>query len=220
MPDVERWAADNGLVVASLLTGPAYLRGLCLTSPDAAVRRRTGDQLVRYVDVAAQLRAVLVVGLLQGQRSDEPDDAVAQGRIADGLARVAEVANGLQVVVAVEPVNHLQVGFNHTVAEVQRLVARIGSPALLPMVDTMHLHIEEQSPVAAIEACGADLAHVHLCDSHGKLVGSGGFDFVPVMAALQRSRYAGFLSVKVYREPWRDVAAASLQFLQAQLATS
>ena len=46
---------------------------------------------------------------------------------------------------------------------------------------------------------------------------AGNFDFVPILAALQRGNYVGFLSVKVYREPWMDVAAASLRFLRAQL---
>ena len=81
-------------------------------------------------------------------------------------------------------------------------------------------HREERSPVGAIEACGAALAHVHLCDSHGKRVGTGNFDFAPVLAELQRGGYAGVLSVKVYREPWRSVAAASLQFLRELLAAS
>ena len=218
--DVHRWATDVGVVVPSLLTGPAYLRGLCLSSPDVAVRERTVEQLIRYLDVAARLGSVLVVGLLQGQRGDESDADAAQDRIADGLSRLAEAASRAQVVVAIEPVNHLQVGFNHTVAEVQHLIARIGSAAVRPMVDTLHLHIEERSPVAAIEACGAALAHVHLCDSHGKRVGTGNFDFAPVLAELQRGGYAGFLSVKVYREPWRSVAAASLQFLRELLAAS
>ena len=128
--EIRTWAVDSGLVIPSLLTGPAYLRGLCLTSADPTVRELTVSQLVRYVDVAAQLQAVLVVGLLQGQRIDEPDETAAQDRIADGLAQVADAASRSQVVVAVEPVNHLQVGFNHTVAEVQRLIARIGSPAV------------------------------------------------------------------------------------------
>ena len=71
--------------------------------------------------------------------------------------------------------------------------------------------------MAAIEACRDDLSHVHLCDSHGKLLGSGNLAFEPVLAALQRIRYAGFQSVKVYREPWHAAAAGSLRFLRELL---
>src|SRR5580704_92766 len=64
---------DVGLVIPSFLTGEAYADGLCLSSPDASGRRRTVERLISYVPVAARFRAILVVGLLQGQRRDEPD---------------------------------------------------------------------------------------------------------------------------------------------------
>ena len=67
--------------------------------------------------MAARLRSLVVVGLLQGFRSDEPDPAVANERIAEALSRVARVAESRGVRIVVEPVNHLQVGFNHTAAE-------------------------------------------------------------------------------------------------------
>ena len=218
--DLERWAVDAGVCVPSLLTGAAYQRGLCLASPSVATRNNTVAQLVRYVEIAARLGSVLVVGLLQGLRSDESSASVANERIANALAVVAEAAGKAQVTMAIEPVNHLQVGFNHTVAEVRELIGRIGSDAVLPMVDTLHMHIEERSLVAPIEECGPDLAHVHLCDSHGKRVGSGNIDFAPVLAALERIRYGGFASVKVYREQWQEVAAGSLEFLLAQVRTA
>src|SRR4051794_30692362 len=87
---------------------------------------------------AMEFGALLVVGLLQGQRRDEPDPDLANRRIVDGLKVVAESARVKGVDVVIEPVNHLQAGFNNSVAEVLALIDPIGVPSVRPMVDTIH----------------------------------------------------------------------------------
>ena len=91
--DVAALSRKHGLPVVSLLSGWSYANeGLCLSSPDAAVRDRAVDRLIEYLGHAAHLKTVLVVGLMQGLRSDEPDEAMANDRIAACLRRVAHVA--------------------------------------------------------------------------------------------------------------------------------
>lgn len=198
---------EIGLAIPSFLTGEAYADGLCLSSPDVTVRKQTVERLIRYVEVAARFRAALVVGLLQGLRRDEPNPQLANGRIVDGLTRVAEAAGTNGVDLVIEPVNHLQVGFNNTVAEVLSLIAAIGSPAVRPMVDTIHLNIEERSLIQPILDCGTALRHVHLCESNGGAFGTGHIDFPAVGRALKQIGYGGFVSVKVYRQPDMKLAA-------------
>jgi sugar phosphate isomerase/epimerase len=204
-----RLVHDAGLSVPSFLTGEAYSDGLCLSSPDATVRARTVERLIGYVDVVRPFDAILVVGLLQGQRRDESDPAVANERIVDCLKSVAEVAGGKGVEIVIEPVNHLQVGFNHTVAEVRSLIAAIGSTAVRPMVDTIHMNIEERSLTQPILDCGRSLRHVHLCESNAGEFGTGHVDFAAVGRALQETDYEGFASVKVYRHADFETAARS-----------
>src|SRR5205085_4133525 len=63
------------LPVVSLLSGWSYANeGLCLSTPQADVRQRAVDRLIEYVGHAARLKAVLVVGLMQGLRTDEADE--------------------------------------------------------------------------------------------------------------------------------------------------
>jgi sugar phosphate isomerase/epimerase len=204
---LEEMLGEIGLAIPSFLTGEAYADGLCLSSPDPSVRKRTVERLVRYVDIAARFHALLVVGLLQGQRRDEPQTDVANARIVEGLKVVAEAAGAKGVDVVIEPVNHLQVGFNHTVAEVRSLIAAIGSPAVRTMVDTIHLNIEERSLTQPILECGAALRHVHLCESNGGAFGTGHVDFAAVGRALKQIGYTGFGSVKVYRHADLERAA-------------
>lgn len=213
--ELERLVRKNGLAVASFLTGDAYSDGLCLCAPNAEVRARTVARLISYLETARRFSAVMVVGLLQGLRSDEPDPAVAKRRIAEGLMRVAEAAVQKGVELVIEPVNHLQVGFNNSVAEVLELIGDVGSPAIRPMVDTIHLNIEERSLTEPIIACGRALRHVHLCESNGGRFGTGHIDFVAVRGALEQIGYERFASVKVYRDvPFEDAARSSIENLR------
>src|SRR5262249_25694371 len=118
LAELERLVTAAGLVIPSFLTGEAYNDGLCLSSPDAGIREKTVQRLIGYLDLASRFGACLVVGLLQGLRRDEPDPIIAHRRIIDGLRLVAEEALEKSVDVVIEPVNHLQVGFHNSVAEV------------------------------------------------------------------------------------------------------
>ncbi len=70
---LERWTREMHLRIPSFLTGEAYFDGLCLSSPDGEIRRGAVERLIRYLDVAGRFDSILVVGLLQGLRRDEPD---------------------------------------------------------------------------------------------------------------------------------------------------
>jgi sugar phosphate isomerase/epimerase len=211
-------AADStkelDIAISSIMTGGAYADGLCLTSPEVSVRRNTVARLVSFIPAAKRLHAVLVVGLLQGLRTDEPDPDIANKRIVECFREVAPAAEEQGVEFVLEPVNHLQVGFNNSVQEVLETIERIESPAFKPMVDTLHLHIEEHLPVQCVVELGKNLRHVHLSESNGGLLGSGNADLAGTVQVLKRMDYDHFVSVKVYRTAtWRDAAQAAMAYL-------
>src|SRR5262249_38460466 len=77
--EVARLAERHRLPVVSMLSGWSYSHeGLCLCSPDPSVRNRAVGRLGDYVTQSAALGALLVVGLMQGLRSDEADEALAR----------------------------------------------------------------------------------------------------------------------------------------------
>ena len=215
LDEIDRAARGNDLRVVSLLTGAAYEEGLCLSDPDASIRERTVARLEENLETAERLNAILVVGLLQGLRSDEPDPDIANERIVSCLQHVGREAEAKGIDIVIEPVNHLQVGFNHSVGEVRDLIRAIGSSAFHPMVDTIHMNIEETSLVQPIHDCGATLRHVHLCESHGGLPGTGRIAFADVLDALEDIDYPHFASVKVYRKAGlREAAAHSMAYFR------
>lgn len=214
--DLVNVSRECRLPVVSLLSGWSYFNEkLSLVSPDADVRGRAVDRLGEYAWYASRLGAVLVVGQMQGFRTDEPDEARAQERIADCLRQAGAAAAGQNVRIVVEPVNHLQVGFNHTAAEVAGLVERVGSPAVGYMLDTIHMNIEERSLLETVRQYGAGAGHFHLCETNGGPFGTGGLDFPRVLGALRDSGYAGIVSIKIYqRLGWEEAARSAMEYLE------
>ena len=99
--------------------------------------------------------------------------------------------------------------------EVRRLVEAVASPVVGPMVDTIHMNVEETSLTQPIIDCGAQLRHVHLCESNGALFGTGNVDFGAVLQTLASINYDGFASIKVYRKATLEEAArTSLEYLR------
>jgi sugar phosphate isomerase/epimerase len=220
--EVVALSREYRLPVVSLLSGWSYdHEGLCLSSPDAALRQRAVDRLIDYVGHASLLNSLVVVGLMQGLRRDEPDESKAKERIAGCLQRVAKAAEARNVSIVIEPVNHLQVGFNHTAAEAAAMASRVGSPALGFMLDTIHMNIEERSVIGTTREYGARARHFHLCETNGGAYGSGGLDFPAVLAALRQVGYDRYCSVKVYRQisSWEEAAASAAAFLRKAGAT-
>jgi sugar phosphate isomerase/epimerase len=216
--DVLALSRKHRLPVVSMLSGWSYgNEKLCLASPRAEVRQRAVERLSEYAGYTARLGAVLVVGMMQGLRFDEADEAAAQERIAAGLQALAAAATKQSATVVLEPVNHLQVGFNHTAAEAAALVQKIGSPSLRYMLDTIHLNIEERSILEAIRLHAPRIRHFHLCETNGGPFGSGNLDFSSVLKTLKESGYAHFVSVKIYRKSnWEQAAAEAIAFLRSK----
>jgi 5-keto-L-gluconate epimerase len=207
------------LPVVSLLSGWSYTNErLCLSSPDATIRRQAVERLIEYVSYVSKVGSVLVVGLMQGLRGDESNEELANNRIVDSLRPVARAAQEQGVQVVLEPVNHLQVGFNNTAAEAAAIVSRVGSPALSYMLDTIHMNIEEHSVLDTIREHGPHVRHFHLCDTNGGPFGSGGLDFHAVLATLTESGYRHYISVKIYRKlGWEEAARSAAAFLKEYL---
>ena len=206
----------HNLSVVSLLSGWSYgNENLCLSSPRTDVRQKATERLIEYAGHAGRLGAVLVVGLMQGLRSDEADEDLANPRIAECLRVVAGAAVERGATIVLEPVNHLQVGFNHTAAEAAAMVERVGSPGLSYMLDTIHLNIEERSVLEAIRVHGPRIRHFHLCESNGGPLGTGNLDFRGVLRSLDEAGYAHFASVKIYRKVgWEEAATGAMEFLR------
>ena len=207
------------LRASALLTGGIYSKYLvCFASPESSVREEAVRRVAALMPVANQLSTLLVIGLIQGQRADAADRDSAQRNIVDCLKRVGEHAERQNVHCVFEPVNHLEVGFNHTVAEVKSVLTAVGSSFLHIMADTFHLNIEESSAEDAIRACGQDLSHFHLCETNRCTFGSGHLDFQMVFRTLDELEYDGYCTVISESEDWNSEAETAMRLISPGLS--
>jgi len=211
---VRRSLDTAGLPLSAFQTGSTYAtRGNCLSTAKPEVRARTVLLLRSFVDLSVRWKSVIVFGSLQGRLSDEPDREAGRARIVDALTEVCRYATEKGAVLAIEPVNHMEVGWHNTIAEVAGMVRSIGLPGARMMIDTFHMNLEERDMIAPIPGIADILAHAHLSETNRDVLGTGHWDTQAFFQALGAAGYAGFCAVGVYntRLPRRECITRSMR---------
>src|SRR4051812_42138770 len=106
-----------GLVVTGLHWLLVKPDGLSLTDPDASVRARTVEVMIRLSGLCAELGGAVLVHGSPKQRAIAPGEshAVALARLQDGLAQVALAAAKADVTYCIEPLSRRETAVINTV---------------------------------------------------------------------------------------------------------
>jgi sugar phosphate isomerase/epimerase len=199
---IRRAASDNGIEVSGLhwlLVAPA---GLSITTSDNGVWEKTVEVMRRLVALCGDLGgSYLVHGSPAQRRLDSQDRDGSAARGVEAWARVAPEAASAGVTYCVEPLASGETDFVNTVAEAVAVVDRIGSPALRAMIDTSAAANAEPEPVDALISRWmptGKIAHIQLNDRNRRGPGQGGDRFTPVVAALKRGGYQGWVAMEPF----------------------
>lgn len=196
---------EIGLPVVALGTGQAYLaEGLSLSSADEEVRRGAVNRLRAHVRLAADVGALVIVGLVRGRAGSDPR---ARERLLESLRESARGAEAAGVRLALEPINRYETDLLPTVDAALDLADAVASDALGIVADTFHMNIEEQNPFAAVRRAGDRLWHLHLADTNRLAPGWGHLDLVRLFDTLREIGYQGAISAEVRPEPSFEAAA-------------
>ena len=215
--------ASEGLAFAGLHWLMVSPRGLHVTTPDATLRARSWQHILALIDLCADLgpNGVMVFGSPKQRSTWEGQTREAATRnFIEGLAGVAPHAcsRGLTMLVEALPANQSNVVL--TLEEAAGIVREIGSPAVQTMFD-VHNAIDEQLPHAELVERYFDLIrHVHVNELDGRHCGAGDYDYQPVLDALRRRNYAGWVSLEAFDfKPGADrLAVESLRHLESEIA--
>lgn len=219
-----RIAEDHGLAVSGLhwlLVAPS---GLSISSPDAAVRARTDALIARLIELCAALGGSYLVHGSPAQRNpaegQSPQEALANATQA--WIRAGELATRAGLVYCIEPLARGQTRTVNTLAEAMAIVEAAGLPGLCTMLDTSSAGQTESEPLAALVdrwAPSGRLAHVQLNDRNRRGPGQGSDRFGPVLAALERHGYDGWLAMEPfdYRPDGPGCAAYSIGYVRGLL---
>ncbi len=212
--------AAEGLKCSSLHWLLVAPQGLSITSADSAVRRETVEVMRVLCGLAAELGADVLVHGSPAQRklpSARPD--AARHRAMDCLAAAADAAANAGVTYCIEPLAARETNFVNTVAEAVAMVESIGNPALKTMIDTCAAGKQEGDVVALIDRWlpSGHIAHIQVNDPNRRGPGEGDMAFAPVVAALQRQGYAGWVAVEpfIYQPDGPACAARAAGYMRA-----
>lgn len=206
---LERICRETGVAVSAIVTGRLNTEGACsLISAVPYVAAFAESGMRQYIDMAAQLRADIVIGWAKGRMPASGDPASHLDRLARVLRRLAAYAAERGVRLHLEVVNRYEVNFLSTAEGMAAFLRTYQLDNCYVHLDTFHMGIEESDPVEAIACCGDRLGYMHLSDNTRRYPGSGQFDFLRILTALEDVGYQGYLSVECLPEPSGEAAAA------------
>lgn len=196
--DVMKSSGMEYVGLHALLAAP---KGLHVTAPDEAVRRKSWDYVRRLVDLAADLGSPSVMVFGSGkQRSAGAGVAIADAvkRFSDGLAEIAPAAEARRVTILIESLAPHLSNVVNTLDEAVALARQINSPAVSVMFDTHNAVAEKLPHGELIKMHHQRIRHVHLNEMDGRHPGAGDYDFAAVLRALMEVSYRGWVSVEVF----------------------
>lgn len=196
-------ARDHGLAITGLHWLLVAPKGLSISHPDTAVQARTRAALDRLIDLCAAMGGRYLVHGSPAQRNPQPGQthADALARASAAWVRCGERAGTLGLTYCIEPLSRDQTSVVNTVAEAAAIVQAAALPGLRTMLDTCSAGATEAEPLPAlIERWWRSglLAHVQLNDRNRRGPGQGTDRFGPILAALQRQGYAGWLAMEPF----------------------
>ncbi len=193
-------AEGAGIQIAGLHWLLVSPKGLHITTADPVVRKRSFDYLCELVDFCADLGGdALVLGspkqrsLLPGQDRDEAIQAAAEG-----LRQVGETAQNRSVRFCLEALHPNETNFLNTIEDVLELLRLVDSPNVRYMLDVKAMSGMPGTIVETVGRYGKGAGHIHVNEPSGLGPGMGDFSFAPVMDAIKKSGYAGWISVEPF----------------------
>lgn len=198
-------------------------KGLHVTTPDPALRAQGWQHIRDLIDLCADLgpNGVMVFGSpKQRETTGGATRAEATRNYVDGLAGVAPHAAERGVTILVEALPIGQCDVVTTLEEAVGIVNQICSPAVRTMFD-VHNAIDEADPHTTLVDRYFDyIRHVHVNELDGKHCGAGNYDFKPVLAALRRCNYAGWVSLEAFDFSYgaERLVTDSLRHLESEIA--
>ena len=192
----------HDLPVVALATGRSWGEDrLSFTDSDPTVRRRTSVRVAEYLDLARDLNAMVILGLIRGRIPDGVKPAVARRWARDAVRRAADTGALNDIRLVIEPINRYETNFLYNIDETLAFLEEVDRPNVGILADTFHMNIEDASISGSLRRAGRSLFHVHVADSNRWAPGCGHLDFGQVLATLRAMRYAGYVSVECLPKP-------------------
>ncbi len=216
--EIRQLAKTCGLEVVGLHWLLAKTNGYHLTSPDAAVRKRTAAYLRDLIRLCADLGGkIMVFG--SPQQRNLPEGISQQQGVQFALEVFGSIVPDLKasgVVLALEPLTADETNFLLTAEDTVDLIDQLGSEQIRLILDCKAMSAEKHPVRDLVDTYQPWLVHFHANDPNRQGPGFGKLDFKPIFKALSRIEYEGWVSVEVfdYSPGVERLAKESLSYME------
>jgi sugar phosphate isomerase/epimerase len=199
--EYRRIMADEGLEFVGLHWLMVSPKGLHVTTPDEALRKRSWQHIHTLIDLCADLGpgGVMVFGSpFQRSTTGGLTREEATRNFVAGIGEASGHAADRGVTILVEALPVQQSDVVQSLEEAVSIVREIDSPAIRTMFDTHNAINETERHDVLVERYFEYIRHVHVNELDGKHCGRGDYDFKPLLAALRRKGYTGWISLEAF----------------------
>jgi sugar phosphate isomerase/epimerase len=217
--EIRAHAETAGLKVIGLHWLLAKTTGFNLTSPDAEVRKRTGEYFSQLAIAAAELGGdILVLGSpLQRNVPKGHTYAESEDFACDTLSYCLKTLDDTNVKLCLEPLTPKETDFMNTAASAVAIIEGLAHPLVKLHLDVKAMAAEPASREETIRTFAPHTYHFHANDENLRGPGTGAIDFKPIFAALKESNYNGWVSVEVfdYTPDPETIARESIAYMRS-----
>jgi len=219
-------ANNEGLVITGLHWLLVKPTGLSITSCDKVISLNTKNFAAHLCEICHACGGTYLVHGSPQQRSiaDGQTHADALERATDFFASVAVHAARMNVTYCIEPLSADQTPIINTLSQAVSILKKINSPFLKTMLDTSSAGLAESQSIASLidqYMPTGDIAHVQLNDPNRKGPGQGDMQFAPILQALKKNQYTGFVAMEpfVYVPDGPTCASHAIGYVRGILET-
>lgn len=209
-PNLSAALKENDIQVTALGTGRLYVnKGLSLTDKDPVVRSEAVCKMKEYIDAAAALRAIVIIGCVRGNvpSPDKYNDTLLL--LGESMHMLDDYAASQGVTMVFEPINRYENNYLCSTDEIADFLHANQLKNIKMMMDTFHMNIEEKDIGQAVTDNIGDIRYVHFADSNRLWPGQGHIDFRQIIEIFSNYKYNGTISAECLPLPTKQDAAVN-----------
>lgn len=205
---------DNNIVVPAIGTGQILSEeGLSFTNPDIEIRRKAIERIKLHVQLAKELNAHVIIGLVRGQIKKELSVDQQEQWLIEAFTECASEDKSVKLVI--EPINRYETNIINTIESGLEFIEKAEMDNIGLLLDTFHMNIEEPSIVDSIRLAKNKCFHFHIADSNRWYPGAGHIDFQEIVNTLKDIGYNGFMTAEMLPLPDPETSALkTLEFMR------
>jgi sugar phosphate isomerase/epimerase len=205
--------------IPALGTGSTFLRfGYSLGDFRSEIREKAIERIKQYIEFATISDSKVIIGLIRGRFSHQSSPEGEKKNIKTSLKLCCQLAQENDIELIFEPINRFEIDSYNNIKESLELINEIGSNHLKLMIDSFHMHLEEEPKEVwgFLESIASEVLHLHLADDTRRAPGTGHFDFKRFLTIFKKSNFKGFASMETIMKPsFEDVAKDSIEYLKS-----